>query len=182
MTLLKLLSSRNYLIINKDLMRILGIDESILLGELAGEYDSWLKKGMLKNGYFYSTIDNVEKNTTLSKYKQNQALNKLKTLGIVETKLQGIPAKRYIKINEERIEQVIEDEMTKNFLHSCQKINQLCGEEFTTNNNNINNNNSNNYYSNLNNSNTIIYNSNYSIKEKEINKEKEVDPFAEYYE
>lgn len=182
MTLLKLLSSSNYLVINKDLIKVLGIEESILLGELASEYDYWLKKGELDNEYFYSTIENIEKNTTLSKYKQTQAISKLKELGIVETKLKGIPAKRYIKINEQRIEEVLQDKMYEDFIHSCQKINQLDGKVLTTNSNNINNNIINNTYSNNINSKTLIYSSNLDKEEKEINKEKEVDSFAEYYE
>lgn len=195
MTLLKLLSSSNYLVINKDLMKVLGIEETILLGELASEYDYWYKKQELEDDYFYSTIENVEKNTTLSKYKQTQAMNKLKELGIIETKLKGIPAKRYIKINEDRIEEVLQDKMYKDFLTSCQKINQLDGEVLTTNSNNINNNIINNTYSNNINSKTLIYSSNLDKEEKEINKEKEenygipmvdqnkkeeYDPFAEY--
>lgn len=173
MTLLKLLSSSNYLVINKDLMKVLGIEETILLGELASEYDYWYKKQELEDDYFYSTIENVEKNTTLSKYKQTQAMNKLKELGIIETKLKGIPAKRYIKINEDRIEEVLQDKMYKDFLTSCQKINQLDGEVLTTNSNNINNNIINNTYSNNINSKTLIYSSNLDKEEKEINKEKE---------
>ena len=173
MTLLKLLSSSNYLVINKDLMKVLGIEETILLGELASEYDYWYKKQELEDDYFYSTIENVEKNTTLSKYKQTQAMNKLKELGIIETKLKGIPAKRYIKINEDRIEEVLQDKMYKDFLTSCQKNNQLDGEVLTTNSNNINNNIINNTYSNNINSKTLIYSSNLDKEEKEINKEKE---------
>ena len=180
MSILNLLSSSSYLIINKDLIKALGFEETLLVGELASEYVNWYKKGKLDNDFFYSTIDNVEKNTGLSRYKQAQALNTLKKLGIVETKLKGLPAKRYIKIYEEKIEQVIQDQMYKDFMHSCKTGNRPDCEKFTTNNNNINNNkNNNNYYSNLDNSNTLIYSSNY-IKEKEINKEK--DPFTEYYE
>ena len=74
-----------------------------MLGELAGEYEYWDDREELEDGYFYTTVENVEKNTTLTKYQQAQALSKLIEYNLVDVQLKGIPAKRYIKLNEEQI-------------------------------------------------------------------------------
>jgi hypothetical protein len=63
------------MVVNKDLMRAFGIEEAILLGELASEYEYLKKQYAIENEWFYSTVENIEKNTTLSKYKQKKDKN-----------------------------------------------------------------------------------------------------------
>ena len=75
MGVLQLISSRNFIVVNKELLKAFGIDEAILLGELASEYDYWEKQEKINDGFFFSTIENVEENTTLSAHKQRKALN-----------------------------------------------------------------------------------------------------------
>jgi hypothetical protein len=41
MSVLGLLASRNYITVNKDLIQALGLEEAIILGELASEYSFW---------------------------------------------------------------------------------------------------------------------------------------------
>ena len=106
MSILSLIASRNFISVNKDLMRLLGIEEAILLGELASEYDYWLSQGKLDNGWFFPTVENIEKNTTLTKYKQKKALENLQSQGFISIKRKGLPAKRYIKINEAKLEKL----------------------------------------------------------------------------
>jgi hypothetical protein len=112
MSTLKLLASNNFITVNKTLMISLGIDEAIMIGELASEYDCCKTKEQLdENGFFSSTVEKVEENTTLTKYKQKKALDKLQKLGIVEVQRKGLPAKRYIKINEEKYKSINIDEV-----------------------------------------------------------------------
>lgn len=63
------------MVVNKDLMRAFGIEEAILLGKLASEYEYFKKQYAIENEWFYSTVENIEKNTTLSKYKQKKDKN-----------------------------------------------------------------------------------------------------------
>ncbi len=107
MKLTQVLASRNYIILNKGMAKILGINASILLGELCSEYEYWKSHGQLEDDYFYSTIDNIEENTTLSKNTQTTALNILKKKGLIETKVMGLPAKRYFKINQKKLEEML---------------------------------------------------------------------------
>lgn len=62
------------MVVNKDLMRAFSIEEALLLGELASEYEYLKKQYALENEWFYSTVENIEKNTTLSQNKQKKDL------------------------------------------------------------------------------------------------------------
>jgi len=144
MSTLKLLASNNFITVNKTLMLSLGIDEAIMIGELASEYDYWETKEQLdEDGFFYSTVEKVEENTTLTKYKQKKALDKLQKLGIVEVQRKGLPAKRYVKIHEEKLLQILSNKKSKNLTSGSKKILPLEVKKFDRN-NNINNNNINN--------------------------------------
>lgn len=144
MGVLQLIANRNYIILNKDLIKIIGLEEAILLGELASEYDYWEKQNTLEDGYFYSTIENVQINTTLSDYQQRRVLKKLQELGLVDVQVRGIPAKRYIKISEEQVLKLFDIQFSKNLTSSSQKIKELDIKKLKGNNNKYNNNKNNN--------------------------------------
>ena len=99
-----ILKGEGFVIINKTIMKILGIDGALLLGELVSEYSYFEKSDQLtEDGYFFSKSENIENNTTLSYYKQNEALKVLQSWGFVETDLRGVPAKKYFKLNLDEI-------------------------------------------------------------------------------
>ena len=75
--LMSVLSSDGYIILNKYVMKALGLHEAILLGELCSEFVYWNKENRLQNGFFYSTRENIEKETTLSPHQQRQAITNL---------------------------------------------------------------------------------------------------------
>ena len=140
MGILQLISTSNFITVNKDLIKVLGLEEAILLGELASEYDYWNNKNEIEDGYFYSTIENIEEKTTLTAYKQRKCLENLKNKGIIDIQIRGIPAKRYIKINEEKVIEIFNNKLLKNLTTGCKKISQLEVKKLNGNNNNINNN------------------------------------------
>ena len=142
MSVIQLIASSNYITVNKALIRLLGIDEAIILGELASEYEYWSRREELQDGYFYSTIENIEENTTLTEYKQRKALNNLKEQGIISVKIKGIPAKRFIKINEGQVLYLLGNNNLENLSTSSLKIKELETEipKGNKNNNNKNNN------------------------------------------
>lgn len=143
MGILQLLASRNFITVNKTLIQTLGIEEAIMLGELASEYDYWENNDKLEEGWFFSTVENVEENTTLTKYKQKKALDNLQKIGVLEVQRKGIPAKRYIKINEKKVFEILSNKKSKNLTSGSQEILLLEVKEFDRNNNienkNINN-------------------------------------------
>lgn len=140
MGILQLISTSNFITVNKDLIKELGLKEAILLGELASEYDYWNNKNEIEDGYFYSTIENIEEKTTLTAYKQRKCLENLKNKEIIDIQIRGIPAKRYIKINEEQVIEIFNNKLLKNLITGCKKTSQLEVKKLNGNNNIINNN------------------------------------------
>ena len=140
MGILQLISTSNFITVNKDLIKELGLEEAIMLGELASEYDYWNNKNEIEDGYFYSTIENIEEKTTLTAYKQRKCLEYLRFRGIIDIQIRGIPAKRYIKINEEKVIEIFNNKLLKNLTTGCKKISQLEVKKLNGNNNIINNN------------------------------------------
>ncbi len=104
MILSNLLASSKYIIVNKDLIQALGLNEAIILGELCSEFAYWESINQLyENNYFYSTRDNIYKNTGINAHFQRLAIKNLEEKQILHTKKCGIPCKTYYKINEYKI-------------------------------------------------------------------------------
>ena len=133
MNILSILASDNYIAINRDLLKKYGINVTLMLCELASEYNYFDKNGKLKDGIFYSTIDNISERTGLSKYQQAEALKALDDVGIVKSVIKGMPAKRYFKIDVEELAKQIANIS----LSSCKEIGKQAGEKLETKNNNI---------------------------------------------
>ena len=76
--IIDLLANNGYIVLNKTVMKAIGLHEAILLGELCSEYVYWRKRDELEDGYFYSTRENIEEQTMLSVYQQRKAIKNLK--------------------------------------------------------------------------------------------------------
>ena len=110
MILSNLLASSKYIIVNKDLIQTLGLNEAIILGELCSEFAYWESINQLyENDYFYSTRDNIYKNTGINSHFQRIAIKNLEEKEILYTKKCGIPCKTYYKINEYKIIQYLQN-------------------------------------------------------------------------
>ena len=155
--LMSILSNDGYIILNKYVMKALGLHEAILLGELCSEYIYWYKEEKLQDGFFYSTRENIEKETTLSPFQQRQALKKLTEMGLVEILEKDMPKKTYYKVDEEKVYKFLletdlnltevkkfNDKTSNNLTSSDEKIKHKEVEKLDINNNNINNNKKNN--------------------------------------
>ena len=167
--LMSILSSDSYIILNKYVMKAIGLHEAILLGELCSEYIYWCKEEKLQDGYFFSTRENIERETTLSPHQQRQALKNLVNYGFVEVTEKDMPKKTYYKIIENKVYDFLSntelefadvkkfnDKSLKNLTSSDQKIEDKEVKKFNTNNNN-----------NINNKNNILSN---HIEDDEIDK------------
>ena len=113
MSILNLLASDNFITVNRSIASVVGLEAAVILGELVSEYLYWKDRDGLTDGYFFSTVENLEQKTFLSAHSQRQALEKLKEYGMVDVVKQGMPAKRYIKIFESKIEEVVNDKSLK---------------------------------------------------------------------
>ena len=159
--LMSILSSDAYIILNKYVMKAIGLHEAILLGELFSEYIYWCKEDKLQEGYFFSTRENIEKETTLSPHQQRQALKNLVNFGFIEVTEKDMPKKTYYKVIEEKVYEFLSkteldfaevkkfnDKTSKNLTSSDENIEDQDVKNFNINNNIINNNKDNNILSN----------------------------------
>ena len=96
---LDFLGSGNYIAVNRSLIRAFGLNVAVVIGELASEAKYWKRKGQLNDGWFFSTVENIESATGLNSYYQRDAIKKLQELGLIEAKYKGLPRKRYFRLN-----------------------------------------------------------------------------------
>lgn len=87
--------SSNYWTLNKTVVDMFGIETAFLLTIFA-EAETMMAD---KDGWFFQTVETIEKMTTLSRYKQDKSIDELVEAGILERDVRGIPAKRYFKLD-----------------------------------------------------------------------------------
>jgi hypothetical protein len=97
-----LLSSSAFLVVNKQLAKVIGLKETVLLADLISKEEYFIANGMT-DGWFFNTETNIEDDTTLTPFQQRKCLKALRKYGIIETKRRGVPAKQYFKINEQQV-------------------------------------------------------------------------------
>ena len=134
-----LLSSSAFLIVNKKLAKQVGLKGAVLLADLISKEEYFIANGMT-DGWFFNTAKNIEEDTCLTSHQQRKAIKNLKDLGIIETKVIGIPAKQHFKI--------MEAKLLSYFNTSCEETAKLVVKKTQTINKNNNKNNNNNNISN----------------------------------
>jgi len=98
-----LLSSTAFLVVNKKLAKEIGLHEVVLLADLISKEQYFIENNQLNEGWFFNTAKNIQADTTLTSHQQRNCIKYLKELGIIETKLIGIPAKLHFKIIENKL-------------------------------------------------------------------------------
>ncbi len=107
--MIEILANDGYIVVNKKIIASIGLQESVLLGELCSEYIYWKKQGQLKDNFFYSTRDNLKKNTGLSEYQQRYVLKNLIRNGLIKEKYAGQPPLKWYSICAKNIEELIKE-------------------------------------------------------------------------
>ena len=128
------LAAGNYIAVNRSLIKVFGLEGAVLIGELASEAKYWNDRDKLEDGWFFSTIENVEEATGLSGYQQRKALSELTKSGVVETTQKGIPKKRYVRIHFMELVNLVNDKSLKNFTTVGEETSPLESEKLDTNN------------------------------------------------
>lgn len=139
-----LLSHGSFIMVNKKLIKELGLHEAIMIGELYSEYNYYKDRDQLDDDYFFSTHENITENTGLSPHQQRQACKHLEDLGIITTVLKGVPAKKYFCVHERQVVKFFNDKGLNFLMASDEKIERQVAKKFNGNNNNNKNNNKNN--------------------------------------
>lgn len=143
-----LLSTDGYIIYNKKLAKLYGIESAVLIGELCAEHCYYSKTNNLtEDGGFYSTQDNIEANTTLNSYAQRKAMKVLQDANIVKVKRIGLPARNYYYINNEQLLNIFSEDFEDPNVKSLNteksrssNFKELDLQNLNINNNKINNN------------------------------------------
>ena len=107
-----LLSSTAFIVLNKELAKQVGLKSAVLLADLISKEEYFISQGMT-DAWFFNTAKNIEDDTSLTSHQQRKAIKNLKYLGIIETKVVGIPAKQHFKI--------IENKLLSYFNTSCEE-------------------------------------------------------------
>ena len=102
-TLKQLLMSSSYFILNKQIVKAIGIESGFLLTTLIEASDGLANE----DGWFYKTSPSLEEETGLSNHKQSKIIEELTKLGILEQENKGMPMKRYFRINFNKIEELV---------------------------------------------------------------------------
>lgn len=106
-SLIELLANDGYIIVNKQLTKLLGLNEALIIGELISEYRYYSNRDELTDdGFFFSTIENIEENTSLNEYLQRKAMKRLVEMGILEIEHRKDKL-RFFRINEKRLESIL---------------------------------------------------------------------------
>ncbi|WP_300345183.1 hypothetical protein [Fusobacterium sp.] len=104
-----ILLSEDYFIFNKRFIKVLGLEPTFLLINLIEGADI-LKT---KDGWFFQTFKLLEELTGLNRRRQERAIEVLIEFGIVSKKKMGVPCRRYFKLNNERLKEVLRGESGK---------------------------------------------------------------------
>lgn len=137
-----LLKSGGSIIVNKNLASNIGLDAAIFYSELCSKYKYFSQKKKLdKDGYFFNTVENMKNDTSLSDYRQREAIKKLKELGLICYQIKGLPARRYFKVNLDygRIARLTENPSSQNLKNCTSKIKDTNLKKLDGNNTNLNN-------------------------------------------
>ena len=87
-----------------------GVKAAIMLCQLL--YWAAGKTAKARDGWFYKSVNDMEEETGLSKEEQQTARDKLDNLGVIESKLKGIPRTWHYRVNRERLRQVIVERLS----------------------------------------------------------------------
>ena len=157
-----ILASTPFLILNKSLLVAFGIDANVVLSHLYQQQNYFKEQGLLKDGMFFCTTENISCVTTLSYYQIKQSLNILTKWGILRVVRKGVPAKLYFQIDESQILKNLNSSIKKTSILDCENFNNKTSKNLKT----------------INNNKEIILNNNNSIspKDKFLNEIKELQP------
>lgn len=97
----KLLNPDNTVTINRPLAHALGVNEAIIYSALIAKQIYYERRGMLdEDGYFYSTIADLNESTGLTRCKQENAIKNLLETNLIDYHTKGVPARRYFRVND----------------------------------------------------------------------------------
>ncbi len=90
----QLLNPDNTISVNRPLAHSIGLTETIIYGALISKWHYYSERGMLDDGWFYSTAADLEESTALTERQQKRCIDNLVALGLIKCEKRCMPAKR----------------------------------------------------------------------------------------
>ena len=91
-----------YIIINKNLIRRIGLRSKLIYSELLSRYHYFKNRGELTpDGYFFNTIESLGKATCLTGRQQRIEIKKLQELGLLKQDNRNGSTRRYFWISDD---------------------------------------------------------------------------------
>ena len=97
------LSQDAFLIVNKNIMQIFGADMALVLGNLIDKYKYFYTRKMDESGWFFLTEEEQSLQIGITPHRLRIAKNYWKTLGILQMKKKGLPARIWYKLDMDNI-------------------------------------------------------------------------------
>lgn len=104
------------------LAHLFGINEAILLGQLL----YWDGKGHSKH-WTYKSIKELQKETGLTRTKQDNAIRHLKELGVIEIEYHRVPNVRHFRVDVDTLQEVINSMLETGKLNYLKPSNKSAG-------------------------------------------------------
>lgn len=99
MKILERLNPTNTGSYNRPIAHALGLGAAVVYSALINKQVYYERHNMLdEEGFFYSTVSDLQESTTLTKRQQSGAIQVLIDAGLIERKRYGMPAKRYFRV------------------------------------------------------------------------------------
>jgi len=113
MKLMSILSGQGFVMYNKQLAKSVSVNAAIIFGQLCASYESFKSKGMITvkdaKEYFFLTSDTLEEETALTYKQQLKAVKDLEKAGYIETKIMGVPSKKYFFITDKIVQELFNE-------------------------------------------------------------------------
>lgn len=121
--IIKLLNSDNTVSANRLLAHALGIKAALLFNSLVGKQAYYEKHSMLDSeGWFYSTIEDMQESTALSRCQQNKAIGVLAKAGLIDYRTGGVHCRRHFRVSNDTAQ------LEKYLIKGAEKLNSTLSE------------------------------------------------------
>ena len=100
-SIFQLLNPNNTVTFNRPLAHAIGVLETLVYGAIIAKFYYYSERDMLDNGWFYSTVPDLQESTALSDKQQKRCIDNLVKAGLIRCELRGMPAKRSFFIVED---------------------------------------------------------------------------------
>jgi hypothetical protein len=104
------LASDAFFMVNKTMLKYIGsANAAILLASFISKHEYFKKQGTLDGDSFFNTKEDITGDTGLTEQSILRAEKLLEKLGLIKSRLKGLPRRKYYMIQWKRIEHIMND-------------------------------------------------------------------------